>query len=422
MSSRENADFLMRAATDAGIRDRRELANFMGQMQVESGGFSRMGENLSYSGRRLLEVFPGRNGLDDLAVANRVASDGPEAVANAIYGGSWGKRNLGNTEPGDGWRYHGRGYVQLTGRANYERVGRELGLDLVDHPELAADRTIAAKIAIHYWQSRVVSRHDQKDVTAACLDINGGENGLADRKAAVASWETRLDHGYAPGAPSVPDTGTDAHGPLRQGDHGDPVRRLQSSLGQLGYEDSHGHPITADGDFGARTLRAVRAFQHDHHLTVDGKVGPRTQAAIDQALKDRLDRGSALLSDPHHPDHALYEQALAGVKTIDREMGRASDQHSINLAAALATAAKANGLTRIDAVAIGQDGSRTFAAQNGAGLKIYADVATAQAVNTPIGASSDEARAIAPATRNALGATLQVPAHPLSPRDAPFIV
>src|SRR5579859_6869076 len=154
MSAKANADYLMETATRSGIREPKELANFMGQMQVESGGYTSMNENLHYSGERLLEVFPGRNGMNDIAKANDIAAGGPESVANAIYGGHWGKMNLGNTEPGDGWKYHGRGYVQLTGHDNYARVGKELGLDLVNHPELAEDREIAAKIAVHYWESR----------------------------------------------------------------------------------------------------------------------------------------------------------------------------------------------------------------------------------------------------------------------------
>jgi predicted chitinase len=192
MPSNDNAAYLLNAAQQAGIRDLKELANFMGQMQIECGGFLRMEENLHYSGARLLQVFPGRNGMKTIEQANAIAASGQEGVANAIYGGLWGVRNLGNTQPGDGWKYHGRGYVQLTGRTNYATTGQALGLDLINHPELAADREIASRIAIHYWQSRVVPRGHQSDVTGACRDINGGETGLTERKKAAAAWEIRL--------------------------------------------------------------------------------------------------------------------------------------------------------------------------------------------------------------------------------------
>ena len=128
MSSKENADYLLEAATRAGITDKKELGNFMGQMQVECGGFGHMSEGLNYSGERLLEVFPGRNGLHNHGAGQHDCCGLVlKAVANAVYGGEWGKKNLGNTEPGDGWKFHGRGYVQLTGRDAYERIGKEIG-------------------------------------------------------------------------------------------------------------------------------------------------------------------------------------------------------------------------------------------------------------------------------------------------------
>ncbi|MGO4781692.1 glycoside hydrolase family 19 protein, partial [Lysobacter sp. 2RAB21] len=83
------------------------------------------------------------------AEADAIAAGGQEAVANAIYGGKWGAKNLGNTQEGDGWNFHGRGYVQLTGRSNYAAAGKELGLDFTANPGLAADRDTAAKVAVH---------------------------------------------------------------------------------------------------------------------------------------------------------------------------------------------------------------------------------------------------------------------------------
>ncbi|OOG47799.1 hypothetical protein B0E50_10110 [Rhodanobacter sp. C01] len=399
MSSKDNADYLMQVATANGIQEYRELGNFMGQMQVESGGFASMNENLHYSGERLLAVFPGRNGMSDLKKANEIAAGGPEAIANEIYGGRWGKVNLGNTEPGDGWKYHGRGYVQLTGRANYEQIGTEMGLDLVNHPELAENREIAAKIAVHYWEARVVANHDQWNVTAACRDINGGTNGLADRETAAAAWSQKIAHGYAPGAT---ETSVHAHANSNQSN-----RHVQELLNQHSYRDASGHPLTVDGDYGAQTKKAVEAFQREQHLKVDGVAGPntlhrlealtQTQAGAAQpAPAATLHTAPPRLNDPSHPDHALYLQALDGVHKIDNSMGRTSDQYSANLAAALTVAAKTQGLTRIDAVALSEDGSHTFAAQNSSPLRKLADVATAQAVSTPIEQSNIAAHTVQP--------------------------
>jgi predicted chitinase/peptidoglycan hydrolase-like protein with peptidoglycan-binding domain len=277
MSAKENADYLMDAAMKAGITDPKELSNFMGQMQVESGGYSRMTEGLGYSGSRLLEVFPGRNGMNTLAEANKIAAGGPEAIANEIYGGAWGKKNLGNTEPGDGWTFHGRGYVQLTGRAGYEKMGKELGLDLVKHPELAEDKEVAAKIAIQYWKDRVQANGHQTDVDAACKDINGGHNGLGERRNAAGAWQDAIEKGYKPGGPEAMPAAKASHGMSKE-----KAEHVQTLLNAHGYTDSAGQPLKVDGHPGKETRLAIERFQTEHHLKPDGVVGPATLKALEQ--------------------------------------------------------------------------------------------------------------------------------------------
>ncbi len=172
--------------------------------------------------------------------------------------------------------------------------------------------------------------------------------------------------------------------------------RLQAELNTLGYKDARGQALQVDGDFGSNTRFAVEAFQRDHQLTVDGKVGPQTRGALERALRDhaaqKATAGRTLLSDPHNPDHALYEQALAQVKHIDEAMGRPSDENTQRLAAAAVPVAKAHGLTRIDGIALSGDGSRTFVTQNDSPMKRIAELSTAQAVATPIEQSSAAAR------------------------------
>jgi peptidoglycan hydrolase-like protein with peptidoglycan-binding domain len=179
-----------------------------------------------------------------------------------------------------------------------------------------------------------------------------------------------------------------AHGGLAQGDHGTAVSKLQTDLAHLGYKDGHGHPLKADGDFGTATQAAVEAFQRDHHLTIDGKAGPKTLEALQTQSHTKASAPPGL-DDPKNPDHALYEQALAGVRKLDAQAGRASDQHSANLAAALVVDAKKEGLTRIDNVALSTDGgTRVFAVQNGMPLQKFAEVPTLPSLNTPIDKSS----------------------------------
>lgn len=259
-SPAENAEYLLKRAREAGISERRELAIFMGQMQVESGGFRSMHERLNYSPSRLLEMFgprtdrhgvwrDGRNGLTSLPEAQAITSRGREGIAEAIYGGSWGARNLGNVEPGDGWKYHGRGYVQLTGRANYERIGRELGMDLVNHPNLASNRDVAATIAIHYWMQRVRMNGHELDVEKATRDINGGQNHLQQRRDAARAWEQRIEPGRLDGIAqqeSPPRRRADPSG--REAERV-PPRGSGSRLvlGEAIYTEAHRH-FLADGN------------------------------------------------------------------------------------------------------------------------------------------------------------------------------
>lgn len=98
-----------------------------------------------------------------------------------------GRRDLGNTQPGDGRRYKGRGPIQLTGRANYRAAGKALGLPLEEQPELAAMPEHGFRLAAWYWSTRKLNPlADRGDVRAITIEINGGLNGYADR---VRRWE-----------------------------------------------------------------------------------------------------------------------------------------------------------------------------------------------------------------------------------------
>jgi predicted chitinase len=107
-----------------------------------------------------------------------------------------GRRDLGNTQAGDGARYRGRGIFQLTGRANYRRFGGLTGIDLEARPELAAEPDIALAVAFAYWRDRGIdAAADADDIVAVTRAINGGRNGLAQRRACLARAKTILPHG-----------------------------------------------------------------------------------------------------------------------------------------------------------------------------------------------------------------------------------
>lgn len=150
-----------------------ELDDFLGQILHESDGLTVFAENLNYSAERLCQVWPAR--FPTLASAQPFARN-PEALANKVYGG-----RMGNTEPGDGWRYRGRTPIQLTGRDNYAYVGDLMGLDLVGSPELLDSYDLALQAAIHWWEDRIPDEMigDPERVTRR---VNGGLVGLADRE------------------------------------------------------------------------------------------------------------------------------------------------------------------------------------------------------------------------------------------------
>lgn len=158
----------------AGITDPKAQANFMANVDHESGGFKRMEESFRYSPRRLREVFGGRIKSDEEAAA--LVAGGPQAIAEKVYGN---RADLGNTQAGDGYRYRGRGLIQLTGRANYAAAGKALGLDLENDPDLLAnDDGVAAKVATWYWKNRVGNVGG--DVRLGRRRVNGGLNGIDD--------------------------------------------------------------------------------------------------------------------------------------------------------------------------------------------------------------------------------------------------
>lgn len=179
------APALSDAAASSGIDTARRIAHWLGQLDVESGGFTRFEEALGYSAERLVQVWPKR--FPNLIAATPYAHN-PEKLAERTYGG-----RMGNTEPGDGWRFRGRGLLQLTGRDSYSRYGAILELDLIGHPDLAAQPVNACRIAGAYWSAHGLNDlADVDDIEGITRAINGGLTGLAERKAAVARAKSIL--------------------------------------------------------------------------------------------------------------------------------------------------------------------------------------------------------------------------------------
>ena len=148
---------------------RAEMDDWLGQVLHESAMLTRLVENLSYSAHRMMTVWPKR--FPTLVSAQPLAFN-PEALANSVYAG-----RMGNTRPGDGWLYKGRGLVMVTGRDNYTALGRVMGLPLDTQPELLEVPEHALLAAIVWWEQHVPDAfiNDPVKVRRA---VNGGTVGL----------------------------------------------------------------------------------------------------------------------------------------------------------------------------------------------------------------------------------------------------
>lgn len=173
------------AAAEFGIDTPERVVQWLGQLHHESGGFTRLEENLYYSPERLMAVWPRRFPTRAEALA---CSRNAVALAEKVYGG---RQDLGNSYVGDGYRFRGRGYMMITGRANYRDLGEKLGLDLLDEPDLLTTPRHAARAAGLFWRDRGLNAAaDRGDTGAITRAINGGSQGAAGRAMQVSRART----------------------------------------------------------------------------------------------------------------------------------------------------------------------------------------------------------------------------------------
>lgn len=169
-------DGLMQVFAEADISNGLRQAAFLAQIVHESMSFQAVKENLNYSAQGLLRVFPYY--FKSMEQANAYARQ-PEKIANLVYG-----NRLGNGPPssGEGWRYRGRGLIQVTGKENYMHCGNALGVDLIADPEYLETPEGAPRSAGWYWSSRGLNQYaDNSDMETITRRINGGLNGYQER-------------------------------------------------------------------------------------------------------------------------------------------------------------------------------------------------------------------------------------------------
>lgn len=246
------------------LDNERRAAHLIGQCAHESLRFTRVAESLFYtSTNRLMQIFGRHFGSTSQA---RGFLRNPEKLANRVYANRMGN---GSPRSGDGFRYRGRGYLQLTGRSNYRIAGRRLGIDLVANPDLAAEPETAWMIAVGYLATRkrqgrtAFEWADDNNFEAVTRIVNGRTNGIEDRRhrtilalAALGAMQVR---------PS-----------LQKGDEGDAVELLQRALASRGFS-----PGAIDGDFGRKTDAQVRAFQRWVGVRANGVVNESTWRALE---------------------------------------------------------------------------------------------------------------------------------------------
>ena len=242
------------------------IAGFTSQCAHESGDFNQLIENLNYSQQSLERVFPRYFGPGKRNAAEYARN--PEKIANYVYMDEFRTSKLGNTQPGDGARFIGRGLKQLTGRDNYTRFAKDYDMTAEQAAEWLETKEGALASALWFWNTKNLNAvADTGDVVRMTKIINGGDIGLADRQAryekamAVLTGKIPLRAANSEAAP----TG----GALRRGSKGEEVKRMQAKLG-----------LSADGDFGPGTEAALKKWQAANGLTADGVAGPKTLAKL----------------------------------------------------------------------------------------------------------------------------------------------
>jgi putative chitinase len=257
---------LNKALPKYDITTPQRIAGFISQCAHESMDFNAMSENLNYREETLNKVFPRYFGPGKRNAAEYARN--PEKIANYVYMDEFRTSKLGNVQPGDGWRFRGRGLKQLTGRDNYTRFAKDYDMTAEEAAVWVETKEGALASALWFWNTNNLNTvADTGSVPALTKKINGGDIGLADRQAryekamAVLTGKIPLRAANSEAAP----TG----GTLRRGSKGEEVKRMQAKLG-----------LSADGDFGPGTEAALKKWQAANGLTADGVAGPKTLAKL----------------------------------------------------------------------------------------------------------------------------------------------
>ena len=181
---------LIKLLPEYGIDTPRRIAAFIAQCAHESGNFNILKENLNYKPETLIKIFPKYFPTDEMA--NRYASlpNKQEAIANLVYANRMGN---GGPETGDGYRYCGRGLIQLTGKANYLEFSEFSKISFSDIIKYLETFDGAVHSACWFWQKHDLNSYsDKNDILGQTVKINGGKKGLVDRSKRYVNYKKIL--------------------------------------------------------------------------------------------------------------------------------------------------------------------------------------------------------------------------------------
>lgn len=255
------------------INTTNRIAGFMAQCAHESADFTMLEENLNYREETLNKIFPRYFGPGKRNAAEYAKN--PEKIANYVYMDEFRSKQgaMGNTQPGDGWRFRGRGIKQLTGRNNYTAFAKTIGMTAEDAAAYLETKKGAFESACWFWKTNNIAKFaDADDIVGMSRRINGGDIGMDDRKARYARAKSLLGGKVSAAPTQVNSQITDAvtqKAPaartLRRGVEGADVKKLQEALN-----------LKADGVFGPGTEAALKKWQAANGLAADGVAGPAT--------------------------------------------------------------------------------------------------------------------------------------------------
>jgi len=181
--------FLVNSKNLANITNVTRLAHFLSQVAHESGNFKLVYENLRYSAAGLLKIFPKYFPTQELA--NRYARQ-PQYIGNRVYANRMGN---GNEASGEGYLFRGRGYLQLTGKSNYQLFSQYVNENCVDNPDLVATKYPMDSALWYFDKNKLWTLCDANTteaVTSVTRRVNGGTHGLADRQAKFKTFMSLL--------------------------------------------------------------------------------------------------------------------------------------------------------------------------------------------------------------------------------------